>query len=248
MPSAAIDAIALCDNQAMNRVDLAEKLGQDPALVQGLLRQANGSFYGAGLKQIIRIDAAIDRVGIKATRAVVLATCIDGLLSKPGGKYDSMLAAVWAHMVNTAPLARVIAPAFDANPEEAFATAVLHDVGKLVIFDAVCTLRVSKRAPVSFPEDWLQMVLEQLHEPLGAVAVQRWGLGAAAADTIGSHHRRERPSCIHPLAETLFVAERVEHAIRRGQRFDFEGVWKLGELNGDMLMLRGILGRYIKAA
>jgi len=248
LPAAARDAIALCDNANVSRVELSEKLGQDPSLVQGLLRQANGAFYGAGLKPILRVDAAIDRVGIAATRAIVLASCVDGLLSKPGGAYDTMLSSVWTHMVNTGPFARVVAPAFGADPEEAFAVALLHDVGKLVIFDSISTLRTAKRGAVNLPEEWLVSVIDHLHEPLGAVAAQRWGLGASAADTIGSHHRRERPAMMHPLAESLFVAERVEHAVRKGQRFDFEGVWSLGQLNGDFTMLRGILGRHVRAA
>lgn len=248
LPAAARDAIALCDNAIVTRAQLSEKLGQDPSLVQGLLRQANGAFYGGGLKPVLRVDDAIDRVGIVATRAIVLASCVDGLLSKPGGSYDAMLASVWTHMVNTGPFARVVAPAFGADPEEAFAVALLHDVGKLVIFDSISTLRAAKRGAVNLPEEWLSSVIDHLHEPLGALAAQRWGLGASAADTIGSHHRRERPATIHPLAESLFVAERVEHAVRTGQRFDFEGVWGLGPLNGDLTVLRGYLGRYVRAA
>ncbi|MBC8089631.1 MAG: HDOD domain-containing protein [Phycisphaerae bacterium] len=248
LPAAARDAIALCDNANVTRLQLAEKLGQDPSLVQGLLRQANGAFYGGGLKPVIRVDAAIDRVGLSATRAIVLASCVDGLLSKPGGAYDMMLASVWTHMVNTGPFARLVAPTFGADPEEAFAVALLHDVGKLVIFDSISTLRVAKRAAVHLPEAWLSSVIDHLHEPLGALAAQRWGLGASAADTIGSHHRRERPATIHPLAESLFVAERVEHAVRKGQRFDFAGVWGLGLLNGDITALRGCLGRHVRAA
>lgn len=248
LPAAARDALALCDDTSVTRSQLAEKLGQDPSLMQGLLRQANGAFYGGGLKPILRVDAAIDRVGMSATRAIVLASCVDGLLSKPGAPYDGMLSAVWAHMVNTGPYARIIAPGFGADPEEAFAVALLHDVGKLVIFDRISALRTAKRSAVALPDEWLSSVIDHLHEPLGAVAAQRWGLGPAAADSIGSHHRRERPALTHPIAETLFVAERVEHAVRRGERFDFPGVWNLGQLNGDVTTLRGYLGRHVKAA
>lgn len=248
LPAAARDALALCDDASVTRGQLADKLGQDPSLMQGLLRQANGAFYGGGLKPILGVGAAIDRVGMSATRAIVLASCVDGLLSKPGAPYDAMLSSVWAHMVNTGPFARIIAPAFGADAEEAFAVALLHDVGKLVIFDRISALRVAKRGAVALPGAWLSSVIDHLHEPLGAVAAQRWGLGASAADTIGSHHRRERPALLHPLAETLFVAERVEHVVRKGERFDFPGVWGLGQLSGDVTTLRGFLGRHVLAA
>lgn len=248
LPAAARDAMAICDNAAIARTELADRLSRDPSLVQGLLRQANGAFYGAGLAPILRVDSAIDRIGVAGTRAVVLASCVDGLLSKPGGAYDVMLTAVWTHMVNTGPLARLIAPEFGADPEEAFAIALLHDVGKLVVFDRISTLRTAKRRSVELPPEWLSLAIEQLHEPLGAVAAHRWGLGPHAADAIGAHHRRQRPAMRHPLAETLFLAERAEHASRDRDAFDFDGVWSLGQLPGDTVSGRGMLGRHLRAA
>lgn len=248
LPAAARDAIALCDNAALSRSELGDKLGQDPSLVQALLKQANGAFYGAGLSPVLRVDAAVDRVGIEATRAIVLASCVDGLLSKPGGPYDAMLSSVWTHMVNTGHLARLVAPNLGADLEEAYAIALLHDVGKLVIFDRISSLRAMKRGAVTLPEEWLSSLIEHLHEPLGAVAVQRWGLGPRAADAIGSHHRRERPALKHPLAETLFVAERAEHAMRKNERLDFEGIWNLGEIWGDQGDVKASLYRRVKAA
>jgi putative nucleotidyltransferase with HDIG domain len=248
LPAAARDAMALCDNAEVARAELGDHLSRDPALVQGLLRQANGAFYGAGLSAILSVDAAIDRIGLSGTRAVVLAACVDGLLSKPGAPYDGMLASVWAHMVNTGPLARALAEQFGADPDEAFAVALLHDVGKLVMFDRISALRTTLRRPIALPDAWVSLAIEQLHEPLGALAAHRWGLGARAADAIGSHHRRERPALRHPLAETLFLAERAEHANRASEPFDFDGVWGLGQLPGDSVMTRGILGRHLQAA
>lgn len=248
LPAAARDAIALCDNVALSRSELGAKLGQDPSLVQALLKQANSAFHGAGLPSVLRVDAAVDRVGITATRAIVMASCVDGLLSKPGAQYDAMLTSVWTHMVNTGHLARLIAPKLGADVEEAFAVALLHDVGKLVIFDCISALRTSKRSAVALPHDWLSSLIEHLHEPLGAVAVQRWGLGPRAADAIGSHHRRERPALRHPLAETLFVAERADHAMRTNTRFDFEGVWNLGHIWGSRSDVETVLLRRMKVA
>ncbi len=247
LPAAARDAMALCDDEAIPRVHLADRLSQSPSLVQGLLRQANGAFYGAGLAPVLRVDDAIDRVGVSGTRAVVLAACVDGLLSKPGAPYDAMQADAWTHMVDSGPLARLLAYEFGADPEEAFAVGLLHDVGRLVIFDRISSLRASRRRPVLLPDSWLALLIEHLHEPLGAVAAHRWGLGAHAADAIGTHHRRERPAGRHPLAETLFLADRATLAKASGEPFDFDGIWGLGQLSGSPLVSRGILGRHVRA-
>lgn len=248
LPAAARDAMALCERVELPRTQLVDRLSQDPSLVQGLLRQANSASYGAGLAPILRVDAAIDRIGLAGTRAVVVAASVDGLLSKPGGAYDAMLATAWQHMVNTGPMARAIAPAFNADAEEAFAIALLHNVGQLIIFDRISTVRSANRRAVLLPEGWLDVLITELHEPLGAVAAHRWGLGIDAADAIGTHHRRDTPADRHPLAETLFVADQLAGAASRGEALDLFGLWGLGELTGDQMHVRGILDRARQAA
>jgi hypothetical protein len=127
LPAAARDAMGLCDDESLSRAQLADRLSTDPALVQSLLKAANGALYAAGLHSVLRLDAAVDRIGLVGTQAVVLSTCVDGLLSKPGGAYDGMVADVWSHKVSTAPLARPLASACGADPEEALAVAIgLH--------------------------------------------------------------------------------------------------------------------------
>lgn len=245
LPSAAREAMSLCEQENVPRSELVGRLSKDPSLVQALLRQANSASYGAGLSPILRVDAALDRIGLAGTRAVVVAASVDGLLSKPGGAYDGMLAKAWQHMVNTGPMARALAPAFGADGEEAFAVALLHDVGTLIIFDRVAAVRAANRRNVELPDGWLEMVLAELHEPLGAVAAHRWGLGVDAADAIGTHHRRDTPAEEHPLAETLFVAEHLASAAARGEALDLFGLWEQGELTGDATHARGIIDRQL---
>lgn len=245
LPAAARDAMALCEQENVPRRQLVDRLSKDPSLVQGLLRQANSASNSAGLSPILAVDAAIDRIGLAGTRAVVVAASVDGLLSKPGAPYDALLATAWQRMVKTAPMARAIAPAFAADGEEAFAIALLHDVGLLIIFDQISTLRTNNRRAVALPEGWLNVLTDELHEPLGAIAAHRWGLGIDAADAIGTHHRRDRPGDRHPLAETLFVAEHLEATVSRGEPLDLFGLWELGELTGDPTHLRGIIDRQL---
>ena len=246
LPAAAREAMALCERDDLPRSRLIDRLSQDPSLVQALLRQANSASYGAGLAPILRVDAAIDRIGLVGTRAVVVAASVDGLLSKPGSPYDALLAAAWQHMVNTGPLARAFAPAFGADGEEAFAIALLHDVGLLIIFDRISTLRSANRRAVTLPDGWLDTLLTELHEPLGAVAAHRWGLGIDAADAIGTHHRRDSPAERHPLAETLFLAEHLARVMARGEPLDLFGLWGEGELTGDQTYAHTLLDRYVQ--
>ncbi|WP_373064359.1 HDOD domain-containing protein [Gemmatimonas sp.] len=241
LPAAARDAMALCNDDRLSRVEVAARLSTDPALVQGLLRTANSTAFASGLGTVIGIDQAIDRIGQSGARAVILASCVDGLLSHPGGEFNAMAASVWSHMVRTGPLARVIAPAFAADGDEAFSIAMLHDVGKLIIFDRISVLRASRRRQIEVDSGFAHALLQLLHEPLGALAAQRWEMGARAASAIAGHHRLEASGTRDSLAEVMFVAEQADHAARRGQTLDLDVLWSQGRLTGSPARVSGAL-------
>jgi len=248
LPAAARDALTMCDDTSLSRSQLAGRLANDPALVQGLLRTANSAAMAGGRAPVLGIDQALDRIGVSGARAVVLASCVDGLLSHPGGEYNAMASDVWSHMVRTAPMAKVIAPAFAADPHEAFAIALLHDVGKLVIFDRISTLRAARRRSISLPPDFVHQLLQQLHEPLGALAALQWGMGDRAAAAIGTHHRGASTHTRDSLAEAIFVAEQADHAMRKSTTFDVDLLWANGRLTGSPARAASALHQLLSAA
>lgn len=125
------------------------------------------------------------------------------------------------------------APAFGASPERAHTAGLLHDVGKLVLLDRAAALAEEKRA-AAVPWPALRAALIGLHEPLGALAVLRWGMGAEAADAIAAHHRAPPPDVHTVLGEIVHVAERVDHAVLRGDRLDLAAVWSEASLGGSL--------------
>ena len=231
LPSAAKDAIALCDDTSISRTQLAARLGQDPSLVQALLRAANSAALGAGRQPVLGVDGALERIGIVGGRSIVLANCVDGLLSRPGSPFDQIVSEVWAHMIRCGPLARALAPAFGIDREAAFSVGLLHDVGKLVVFDQLSALRARQRRPVIIPSAWFSAMLQDLHEPLGALAALKWSMGPEAAAAIGDHHRNGPVETATALAEVIYTAERADHAKRLGESLDVELVWQAGRLS-----------------
>lgn len=248
LPAAAQDALTMCDDPSLSRNQLADRLSRDPALVQGLLKTANSAAMGAGGAPVLGIVQALDRIGISGARAVVLSNCVNGLLSHPGGEYNAMAADVWSHMVRTAPMARAVASSFAADPDEAFAVALLHDVGKLIIFDCISTLRAKRRRSIALPPAFMQQLLLELHEPLGALAAQQWGMGGRAAAAIGTHHRSADIPVRDSLAETVFLAEHADHAMRKAVPLDLDQLWTTGRLTGSPARAATALERHIAEA
>lgn len=243
LPSAAQTSLALCDDPNLTRGQLAEKLSEDPALVQSLLRCANSAAYGAGKSAVIGISQAIDRIGMAGTKSLIFSSAIDGVLSRPGGEFDAMAAEVWQHMVRTAPIARSLAPLFSVDADEAFAIALLHDVGKLVIFDRISVLRSKLRRDVQLRPGFTKSLLMDLHETLGAMAAEAWNMGPRASRAIGLHHRKSSDGMPNPLAEVVYLAEAIDHAMHRKYKFDMRGVLFDGKVKIDQERLLAVLER-----
>ena len=128
---------------------------------------------------------------------------------------------------------------FGVEPEQAFALGLLHDVGKLAIFDRVATIRTSQRFELEITGPALSRALRLLHEPLGGQCALGWDLGDDAARAIAAHHRTSvqsvpsAPSAPDRLTEVIWLAERVDIATVRRQPIDLPALWRAGNLSGD---------------
>ena len=209
--------------------DLVKLVEQDPVLAQSLLRFANSVANSSGTRST-SLAEGIRRVGTQGLRSVILSSMVEATLCRTGTAYDGMVRQVWDHMVRTAPIARILAPGFGVVPDEAFTLALLHDVGKLVLFDRLGTLRAELRREVRMNINVLPMVLGELHEILGGAAALRWGLGKAAVTVVSAHHRRNDPLEPNLPAECVYVAERLDLAMVRHESVNLVRWFEEGRL------------------
>ena len=237
-PFAAQRALAVARDPRSGTHELAAVFEQDPALTEALLRMGNSTHYRAGRDPCLSIRDAVQRVGVRGVEMIVTVHMVEGLLCKPGSAYAGLLERVWSHMTRTAPVARSLAPAFGIPAETAFTVGLLHDVGKLVLFDHLSRIRAEHRREIAIPEHFLLDLLDRLHEPIGGMAATRWELGDEAVLAIGTHHREPPPETTTPLGELLCLSERVDHAIRTRKPLDLDRLRAEAELTTDASVIR----------
>ncbi len=234
-PLGAQRALAMSRNPDCSLMDLVALFERDPTLTQSLLKTTNSAWYRGHDDEIVSIAAAIQRIGLQAVENLLLASIVGGTLCKPGVAHAHLVSRIWSHMLRTGPLARTLAPAFWLDPEEAFTLGLLHDVGKLVVFDHVSALRSRLRREVRVPERFVLDAIQRLHEPLGGLAALRWGLDPPTARALSGHHRRPLPETADPRTEMIFVAERLDLALNvRFDPPDWEAIWRDGGITADL--------------
>jgi HD-like signal output (HDOD) protein len=219
-PPAAQEALAVAGNPNCELPALLRVVERDPAVTRGLMRHASSAIFAAAGPPA-SLDDAVRRLGARGVQVAVLAGMAEGLLHD-SGPYLQDAELVWAHMVRVGPLARGLARGFDVPSHEAFLLGLLHDVGKLVLFDLLSAVRRDLRREVALPERLAADALRDLHEPLGGLALLRWGVDPRAAWAVAHHHRRDPSLEPGRRSELLYVAERLDAARVRRQPVDAE--------------------------
>lgn len=218
-PPAAREALAVAGDPQCELPALVRVVERDPAVTRGLMRHASSVMFAAAGPPA-SLDDAVRRLGARGVQVAVLAGMTEALLNGGCGPYAPDAEAVWAHMVRVGPMARALARGFDVPAHEAFLLGLLHDVGKLVLFDLIAALRQELRRDVELPEGLAAEALRELHEPLGGLALLRWGVDPRAAWAVATHHRRDPGLEPGRRSELLYVAERLDAARVRRQPVD----------------------------
>ncbi|MEZ4585146.1 MAG: HDOD domain-containing protein [Gemmatimonadales bacterium] len=249
-PLAAQQALAACRDPNASLDAILATVHQDPALSQSLLRHANSPFYATGGGAVSSLRDAASRVGLSGLHGVLIGSMVEGMLCRPGGEFGPMAQQVWQHMVRTAPIARRVGRALRLPPETCYTLGLLHDLGKLIVFDRLTAMRTANRQSVRIRYPVLKDLLGKLHGALGGVAALKWNLDVEGARAIASHPRGAYrtyqdewygelgftlgESAGETMSQVLAVAEWWDITGLRHQARDFDAFWAKGGLTIDL--------------
>jgi HD-like signal output (HDOD) protein len=192
LPSVIVQVNEKVNNPKTSALDLARTILEDQALTARLLRLVNSPFYGFP-RRVATVTEAVTILGFHPIRNLLLtASVVDLLVSEEVPEFSPT--ALWEHSVGTAVAAGLVARyARYEDREEVFVAGLLHDVGKLVLFQFL-TKEFIKVLEVARAEDLSIRASEQrllgfTHDQVGRLLAERWKLPVRLSEAIGCHHR-----------------------------------------------------------
>lgn len=169
LPEVAMRISQATQNENTTASRLAMEIGRDPAIAVRLLRVANSSALCGGRK-IDNLQQAITRLGMPLVRSLVTGLALEQLFFSRSPALKERLRRTWAHSLEVAALAQVLAVHCTVlRPELAMLAGLAHEIGALPV------IRVAE----SFSEDLpdaagFDRVIRNLQPRVGRMVLQAW--------------------------------------------------------------------------
>ena len=236
LPTSVSRLIDLSGRHDTDVVQVVDVIKYDPALTVRLLRAANSAASGS-IREISTVGDAVVRMGMSTVVALATSAAVSKRMSvavldlKPG--------ELWRHSVTAALAVEGIRRLSSRTiPPAAMTVALLHDVGKLALAEALGATDVERVIVLSSEQQLPSHVAEQQvlkinHTQLGAIAARAWKLPDIVIDGISAHHSLD--SAETQLNHAVLIADCVSYDVHganpRGHLADALGA--LNELGLD---------------
>jgi len=188
--------LALVSEDRPSIGDVVAAIESDVALVISVLRLAN-TLEAARKNQVDSIVAAVEVLSPEAVQRLASSAETFEFFER-GKAWDAAPERFRLHAVAVQRAAdRLAAQAGYAHRDRLLVTALLHDVGKLVLMHAYPGYPRQVHGPARTPEERLHFERRELgvdHALVGGVLARRWSLPPSVASAIERHHAEDATS------------------------------------------------------
>jgi HD-like signal output (HDOD) protein/signal transduction histidine kinase len=213
LPHILLQLIEICNREDKGIRDLIKIINQDPSISERLLRLVNSAYYS--LKQkITSIDQALLLLGTEAVKNIAISSSVYQVFHRPSRKSAFNLKLFWWHSLSCGAVARRLAIRMQyPNPDEAFLSGLMHDIGKIVLWvnfedEYEKILKASAYRTVDLLKG--EQALGVTHAEAGAWLIRRWDLRSFMPDALLYHHNPpDRVIHSSPLVQIVYVGNRL---------------------------------------
>lgn len=197
----------------------------DHAIALKIIKIANSSAYIRG-EPVCSVKDAVVRIGTESIRQAVMNIGIIEQFCSPTVVPGLSIGQFWEHAIGVAILAAEIARHTRViNPDEAFTMGLLHDIGRILLADAIPEQygkTVACATELSLPLEYVEKrMLLSTHADVAQDIFTHWGLPQNLIEPIVNHHqsmaniRSGNPRFTQSVA-VIGLANRIAHAMRLG--------------------------------
>ena len=210
-PDVSTKALKILDDPDASVDQLISIIQYDQAITANVLKLCNSAYYGLSRK-VHSLREGLVLLGNRELRNIILTSTAVKFFHKENRGYDLAQGELWRHSVVTAIISKLISDRVSGTePASLFTTALLHDVGKVVLGSFVDTYSEQVIALVNEGEhSFLEAESEILginHAEVGAKVAESWNFPEDIVRAIRLHHEPDGASDNDPLTPIIYLAD-----------------------------------------
>ncbi|HTF90518.1 MAG TPA: HDOD domain-containing protein [Planctomycetota bacterium] len=193
----------------------------DPPLAAKVLKIANSAHYGLR-SSTTSLQTAISVLGLRTLSMIVLRAGILTAYSETPDREDFSLEELWKHSILTAHASESLARycrtrKTDMSPQDYYTCGLLHDIGKIVLYDNlgeqyVEAARQAHNHGTSLEAEEIKQ-LGMSHADAGAMAALLWKLPQPIPAIIRGHHRPSAAVGLVDVVSIVACADEIAHVV-----------------------------------
>ena len=191
----------------------------DPGLTASVLQLCNSAYFGAGAP-VSDVQEAVTRLGFRQVCQLVAAISGSRALGRGQKGYDLEAGELWKHSVATAVSAQIIARDRGVDESMTFTAALLHDIGKIILSQA---LESRYAQVVEEVEEKQQALLETekrllgvQHAEVGGRLLARWKFPSSLVAGVWFHHHPTAAAPDEKLAACIYLGNLISYFMGLG--------------------------------
>lgn len=193
-------------SRGVNLQEIAYLLKQDAAISSKLISISNSAFY-RGVAENNTLEQAVGRLGLTTTKRYVDVITNRTLYFTKNKRLSEVIEKLWEHSLSCAYAAQIICEVLKLNlPEDAFTMGLLHDIGKLVLFQAVGELQMKKKIGEEIDSEELFNTVDTNHGRFGAALLKQWKFSKESVDIVTYHDHLEEANSISKELLVVHIA------------------------------------------
>lgn len=219
LPHVLLQLLDICHDDKLSYEELATILKQDPGLYTQFYSVCHqhtrrpGQYPSDANAEIAEttLQDSLRSLGINTIKSIAVTSSVHQFFSRTSLERTDFLKQHWHHSLHCALVAESIAEHCAYNdPQEAYTTGLLHDIGQLVLETGFPDKYTATFAQLS--EDDYFHTLEQeefgtTHQQVGAEMLREHGASSFVCDAVLYHHERiEHILDAHPLVKITSLA------------------------------------------
>jgi HD-like signal output (HDOD) protein len=203
MPQVAGKVMALTNNPDADLSDLSGLIHRYPALAARVLQAANSAAYGGG-QEVISLDEAVNRLGLKILGEVILAASLRAGLFRVAG-FEEEVNRLWRHTLFSAYFGKEIARLRSGAAEALFLCGLLHGIGKPTVLQLIAELAKQQRLVLKLES--IEALLTEFQSEVSISVVRQWSLPQLVQVTCANYENYSRAPASKEEAAIIYLAD-----------------------------------------